>query len=262
MIDTLLIGGKGNIGSGLRTYLPRLNPDYRIVSVDLPGAEDRARHPEAQREFVALDVCGDEAGLRDLMEGRDLVVYLARKRGLGEMNAMTDLVFNAMMDACPKGLIIGSSSVHAVGGAYHPFDREPYKTIAERRFEDVEVWPDPLPVTLNSCPVGDYGLEKAYVEAWCQRLGAVGQDAVAARWGGINTENAMTSEVAYFSVWCHQEDSARFVDACFRTHRAGKLREGAHYYVISDNTHNIFDIKTSKREIGYVPMHDAERFYQ
>ena len=262
MIDTLLIGGKGRIGSGLRTYLPKLNPEYRITSADLPGAEDRATDPDAQRAFVDLDVSRSDEGLRDVLECRDLVVYLARKSGLGEMNAMTDLVFKAVMDVCPDALVIGSSSVHVTGAAYSPFEKEPYATIAARRFEDVDPWPDPLPATLNPCPTGDYGLEKAYVEAWCQRLGAIGQDAVAARWGGINVENAMTPEVGYFTVWCHQEDSARFVDACFETHRTGKLRRGAHYYVISDNTHNIFDIETARQEIGYKPTHDAEGFYR
>ncbi|SVD11390.1 uncharacterized protein METZ01_LOCUS364244, partial [marine metagenome] len=29
MIDVLLLGGKGQIGSGLRTYLPRLNSHYK-----------------------------------------------------------------------------------------------------------------------------------------------------------------------------------------------------------------------------------------
>ncbi len=261
MIDVLLIGGKGNIGSGLRTYLPRLDPDYRVTSVDLPGAMDRATDPDAHRLFVDLDVTDDYFGLRHALDGRDLVVYLARKGGLGEMNGMTDRVFPAVMEVCPDALIVGSSSVHATGGAYFPFKKEPYASIAERRFDDVDPWPERLPATLDPCPTGDYGLEKAYVEAWCQRLGAVGKSAVAARWGGINTQNAMTSEVAFFTVWCHQEDAARFVDACFKTHRAGTLRSGAHYYVISDNTYSIFDIETAREEIGYVPEHDAEVFY-
>ena len=261
MIDTLLIGGKGTIGSGLRTYLPKLDKSYRVTSVDLPGAVDQATDPAAHREFIDLDVTANDAGLRKALEGRDLVVYLARTDPLGDMNAMTDLVFRAVMDVCPEALMIGSSSVHATGGAYFPFLEEPYSSIAARRFEDVDPWPEPLSVMTEPCPTGDYGVEKAYVEAWCHRLGAVGQDAVAARWGGINPTNGRKDEVAYFTVWCHQEDSARFVDACFKTSRAGRLRPGAHYYVISDNTYNIFDIETTRREIGYKPQHDAESMY-
>ena len=40
--ETLLLGGRGQIGSGLRTYLPRLDTGYRFTSVDLPGAANRA----------------------------------------------------------------------------------------------------------------------------------------------------------------------------------------------------------------------------
>ncbi|HJP27843.1 MAG TPA: hypothetical protein QF694_03425, partial [Dehalococcoidia bacterium] len=115
MINVLLIGGKGTIGAGLRTYLPQLDSDYRVTSVDLPGADDRAIDPDAHREFVELDASTDDAELRRALEGRDLVVYLARKDPLSEMNAMTDLVFKAVMDVCPNAVVVGSSSVHATG---------------------------------------------------------------------------------------------------------------------------------------------------
>ena len=261
MINTLLIGGKGTIGSGLRTYLPKLDSDYQISSIDLPGATDKATDPVAHRDFIDCDVSTDDETLRQVLIGRDLVIYLARKDPLSDMNTMTDKVFNAITDVCPQAMIIGSSSVHSTGGAYFPFDHEPYSTIAERRFDDLAQWPEPLSVMTEPCPSGDYGLEKAYVEAWCHRLCAAGQDAVAARWGGINDANGKKDEVAYFTVWCHQEDSARFVDCCFKTSRAGRLRAGAHYYVISDNTYNIFDIETTKNEIGYEPIYDAESMY-
>lgn len=258
MINTLLLGGKGTIGSGLRTYLPILDPEYSVTSADLPGSPDKATHPDAHRQFLDLDVANDDAGLRKALEGRDLVVYLARLDPLSEMNAMTDRVFWAIMDVCPEAVVIGSSSVHATGGAYYGYTREDNSPIANRRFEEVNPWPEPLSVMTEPCPTGDYGVEKSYVEAWCHRLGAHGQSAVAARWGGINDTNGPKDEISYFTVWCHQEDSARFVDACYKTARAGKLRPSAHYYVISDNTYNIFDIETTRREIGYEPQHDAE----
>lgn len=258
MIDTLLIGGKGNIGAGLRTYLPRMNPEYAITSVDLPEAEDKATEADAQRSFAEMDVTADDAGLRKLLEGRDLVVYLARVRDLGEMNAMTDQVFRAILDVCPEAMVIGASSVHATGGRYTPFDKEPYKSIAAREFDKVQQWPEPLSAKSESWAWADYGLSKAYVEAWCRRLAVNGHSAVAARWGGINARNAMTKETAYFTVWCHQEDAAHFVDCCYKAHVNGTLVSGAHYYVISDNTYNIFDIETARKEIGYSPKYDAE----
>lgn len=261
MIDTLLIGGKGNIGAGLRTYLPKLDAEYRITAIDLEDAEDKSIDPESQQEFVYLDFLADDAEFRSVLEGRDLVVYLAQKRDLGEMNTMTDRVFRAVMDVCPNAMMVGSSSVHATGSAYVPFDKEPYKTIAAREFDKLERWPDPLPATLPSCPWSDYGLAKSYVEAWCRRFAANGHGAVAARWGGINARNGNREETAYFSVWCHQEDAARFVDCCYKAHVNGSLVSGAHYYVISNNTYNIFDIETPKLEIGYDPQWDAEEHF-
>jgi nucleoside-diphosphate-sugar epimerase len=258
LIDTLLIGGKGMIGAGLRTYLPKLDSDYRVVSADLPGAPDMATDPDAHRDYVELDASVDDDLLRKALEGRDMVVYLARKDPLHEMNAMTDRVFKAVMDVCPEAVMIGSSSVHATGAAYYGYTREENSPIANRRFDEVNPWPTPLSVMTEPCPTGDYGMEKAYVEAWCHRMGAQGQSAVAARWGGINATNGKKDEVSYFTVWCHQEDSARFVDACYKTARAGKLRPSAHYYVISNNTYNVFDIETTRREIGYGPQHNAE----
>ena len=56
MINTLLVGGRGAIGAGLRTYLPRLDALYQITAVDLPGAEDKATDRKAQRDYVDLDV--------------------------------------------------------------------------------------------------------------------------------------------------------------------------------------------------------------
>lgn len=258
LIDVLLIGGKGNIGAGLRTYLPKLDPEYRVTSIDLPGAVDQATDHDAQREFIEFDASVDDIALRSSLEGRNLVVYLARKDPLSDMNAMTDRVFKAFMDVCPEAVMIGSSSVHATGGAYYHLTHEESGPIAHRRFDEVDPWPEPLSVMTEPCPTGDYGVEKAYVEAWCHRLGAQGQSAVAARWGGINPTNGPKDEISYYTVWCHQEDSARFVDACYKTARAGMLRPSAHYYVISNNTYNIFDIETTRREIGYEPQHDAE----
>ena len=208
-----------------------------------------------------MRLSNDQEKLSEVLLDKDLIIYLARKDPLNEMNKMTDLVFKTAEKFNPNALIIGSSSVHATGGAYFPFLKEPYKTIASREFNKLETWPKLFNANIEPCPTGDYGLEKAYVESWCQRFAVTNMNAIAARWGGINIDNKMIDEVAYFTVWCHQEDSAKFVDNCYKTFVDGKLRSGAHYYVISRNKYSIFDIETPKKEIGYNPIHDAEIFY-
>ena len=260
--NVLLLGGHGTIGSGLRTYLPRLDARYRITSVDLPGAPDRATEPDAHREFIDLDIYAEPDALRTIMTDRDLVVYLARRGDLAEMNAMTDQVFAAALAQAEPPMMVGSSSVHAVDGLYNFHEQGFYWTLAERQFDRIDEWPERIPATVPAHAINDYGREKAHVEEWTQKMAARGHGAVAMRWGGINARNdARADERGYFAVWCHQEDAAQLVHRCFMAHRNGTLPSGAHYFVISDNTYNIFDIETPRSEVGYDPLHNAESFY-
>ena len=259
---TLLIGGHGTIGSGLRKYLPSLNDSYKIVSLDLPGSRDKAGVADAQHDAVEFDVSKSPGELKSLIQNFDLVVYLARKSPLDEMNAMTDVVFEAVLAQEHPPMIVASSSVHAVDGLYSFYDEshEDYWNIAERNFNLVDPWPKRISAKTSAHVVGDYSKEKEYVEKWCKRIALEGYSSVAARWGGINEHNAVADveERGYFSVWCHQEDSARFVHACYEAYLNNNLPSGAHYFVISDNDYNIFDIETPLNEIGYVSVHNAE----
>ncbi|MBT3606138.1 MAG: NAD(P)-dependent oxidoreductase [Candidatus Latescibacteria bacterium] len=261
MPNVLLIGGRGNIGSGLRTYLPKLDPTYQFTSVDLPGAPDKATATSAQDEFVYLDICAHPDQLSDFMQGRDLVVYLARKSPHEAMNQMTDLVFEALLKQNPVPMVIASSSIHAVDGAYS-VDEGVLSILSERRFDDIPQMPERMLTTLPATPDNPYAREKKHVEEWIQRVADRGHSAIAARWGGINAQNKMAQERGYFSLWCHQEDAAQFVHACYTTYKSGTLKSGAHYFVVSDNTYNIFDIEIQRQEIGYNPVHNSESFYE
>lgn len=261
-IEVALLGGKGTVGSGLRTYLPLFDSNYNFTIFDKYDSVDKSKNINQSDKFVDLDISIEGEKLKKYLIDKDIIIYLARVDPLDKMNQMTDVVFKSIGEVCPESLVIASSSVHATGGAYFPFEKEPYLSISKRNFSEIRKWPDLLSAYLEPCPTGDYGLEKAYVESWCQRFAATGKFAIATRWGGINDNNEMIDEVAYFSVWCHQEDSARFVDNCYKTFLDGKLRSGAHYYVVSNNTYNIFDIETPKNEIGYNPKYDSEIFYK
>ena len=262
VFKVLIIGGKGNIGSGLRTYLPRLDKRYQFVSVDLAGAEDKATEKDVPGQLIDLDIMAEKEKFKNLVCGKNLVIYLARKSPLDEMNRMTDYVFETVLAQEIPPMILAASSVHAVDDAYHFLQHGAYAQIADRQFDEIEFWPEPIPATLPACPLNDYGHEKAYVESWCKQLAKNGISAIAARWGGINARNsAIADEPGYFTVWCHQQDAARFVHSCFVSHLICQLPSGAHYFVISNNTYGIFDIETPKREVGYEPMHNAESFY-
>ncbi len=261
--STLLIGGRGTIGSGLRTYLPGMDGRYRFCSIDLPGAPDKAGDLGGEDRFVDMDIVEEPDRFRAMLSGFDLVVYLARQGDLAAMNRMTDLVFESVLAQEHRPLIVGSSSVHAVDDAYRFFESGAYALIAERRFDAIKHWPAPISAHLPACPINDYGHEKAHVEAWVKRATDQGNGALAVRWGGVNPDNTpIVEERGYFAVWCHQQDAAAMVHAAYTAHRNDLLPPARHYFVISDNTYNIFDIQTPKAEIGYQPRHNAETFFR
>lgn len=262
MHNVLIIGGRGNIGAGLRTYLPRFDPDYHVTTLDLPGSIDKATAPDAQRHYVDLDISSQPEALAEQMEGRDLVIYLARTGDLARMNALSDHVFDIVCAQQPVPMVVAASSVHACDGAYSVHEGE-WSVWAERRFEAFDTPPQRISSRIPACPVDDYGREKQHVEQLCEAMAAAGHSAVAARWGGINAANEVNvSEKGYFALWCHQEDAARFVHACYTSHLQGTLRSGAHYFVTSNNTYNIFDLTLPRQEIGYEPTHNAEDHYR
>jgi len=261
--NTLLIGGRGTIGSGLRRYLPEMDGRYRFCSIDLPGAQDRSAGLAKQTVFVDMDIVHQPQAFKTMLPGYDLVVYLARQGNYDFMRRMTDLVFKSILALDQMPMIVASSSVHAVDDAYRFFDNGAYALIADRRFEEITEWPSLISAQLPACPINDYGHEKAYVESWVKHASEAGCGALATRWGGINPDNTSISEErGYFAVWCHQQDAAALVHAAYEAYREGRLPPGRHYFVISANTYNIFDIQTPRNEIGYRPQHNGESFYR
>jgi len=150
LINVLLIGGRGNIGAGLRTYLPRIDDKYDVTSIDLPGSADKAGD-KVPGDLIDLDINEHPEQLAQLMQGRDMVVYLARRSPLAAMNTMTDLVFEALSQQSPMPLVVASSSVHACDGAYS-VDEDPWSTWAERRFDDLDPKPQQILSSIDACP--------------------------------------------------------------------------------------------------------------
>ena len=179
------------------------------------------------------------------------------------MHRMTDLVFEAVLAQDEPPMIVGSSSVHAVDGLYDFNQPGFFWTLAERQFGEITDWPERISAAVPAHPINDYGREKAHVEEWVQKVADLGHSAVAMRWGGVNPRKRRPRSGA--GLLCRlvppRGRPARLVHACFQRHCAGDLPSGAHYFAISDNTYNIFDIETPRREVGYDPVHNAETYY-
>lgn len=142
-IDVLIIGGRGTIGAGLRTYLPRLGR-YAITALDLPGSDDKAElngdyTPEIAKHttFVNADFVANPSVLKETMVSKDLVVYLARGLSLEPHKVMTDLVFKTLLSFPKPPMIVAASSVHATDGLY-TVNFGQRSILAERRFDKLK----------------------------------------------------------------------------------------------------------------------------
>ena len=136
-IEVLLLGGKGTIGTGLRKFLPQLDSRYKFTIVDFNDSDEKLENIDPKETFIHFDISNDSEKLKQTLLNKDLIIYLARKDPLNKMNEMTDLVFSSIQEVCSKALVIGSSSVHATGGAYFPFSKKPYSIIAKREFNKI-----------------------------------------------------------------------------------------------------------------------------
>ena len=140
-VKVLVLGGLGTVGSGLRTYMPLVSShNYEFTCVDLPFAEDKAPLNRVGTDLGSEKFYGDillePELLAKVLPGKDIVIYLARRNELEEMNAMTDQVFEACLAQPTPPFILCASSIHAVDGMYS-VDEGELSLIAERRFDEL-----------------------------------------------------------------------------------------------------------------------------
>jgi UDP-glucose 4-epimerase len=150
MVNVVVIGATGNVGTAVVEALRRSRVVERIVAV-------ARRLPEAEHEpdvtWVSADIARDDPTA--VMYGADALVHLASsfqptrdRRRTWESNVVGSLrVFEAARTV-GVGTIIHASSV----GAYSPFD----PTDPDRRVE--ESW------RTDAIPTAAYGTQKSYLE--------------------------------------------------------------------------------------------------
>jgi NAD+ dependent glucose-6-phosphate dehydrogenase len=232
----LLTGAAGRIGTAFReAYGAR----YRFRLADL-RTDALADTPGADHEVVRLDVSEADA-CREACAGIDTVIHLAAdpspeadwESSLLPNNIQGVLnVFRAASEAnCRR--VVFASSVHAVGG-----------------LQDGEAIADDAPPR----PVNLYGASKAFGEAVAATYSAAGLSGIAIRIG------------AYDAPWFHERGDATAAMAYVSARDLNDLlvrcieTEAIPYAVvagISDNARKRFDLKQTRRLLGYAPRDDG-----
>lgn len=222
-------------------------------------AGDRSLEVPEERFFLA-DLSDYEA-LVAAMRGVDTVVQMAadpRHDGPWESILASNVVGvrNVFEAARCSGVrrVIYASSVMVSWGYQQD---EPYRAIAECRFDDVDLaslrivsheWP--------SRPTDLYSSSKVWGEALGRYYAEVhGLSVVCLRIGWVNAVDTPAAQPGMSGVWCSQRDVVQMVVRAIEA--PDDLRFDV-FYAVSDNRFRWVDTDHARERIGYVPRDSAE----
>ena len=248
MQKVLVTGMSGKIGTAVRA---RLEGKYELSALnrrDVPGIPT---HQADVSDFEAI---------RPAFEGKDAVIHLSGALGRASIDELLNVnvrgtynVYEASLQAGVKRVVFASSTTTIVN--YEK--EEPYKAIAEGRYDDV---PDPIPLITADSPVRPQYIYSC-TKLWGEDLGRYysdnhGLSIICLRFGLANEEGRPTN-TRMFAVWQSMRDAAQSVQCCL------EAPEDMMYGIFTFNSNNKWsyrDIEPSIRLLGYKPQDSADDF--
>lgn len=245
----LITGASGLIGGVL---LDGLAHRYDVQGVDrsqgprVTTVADSRRLEQLTAAFDGVDTVIDLAANADANAGWDDVC--------ANNLAATLNAFEAARLTRVRRLVYASSN-HAVGLAEHD---QPYASILAGRYAGLD--PASIPRLAAQAPVrpdGPYGIGKVFGEAIARHHAETyGISALCLRIGSVNRDDRPTSP-RQFSIWLSHRDLVQLVQCCLAA--PDSVRFGI-YFGVSANRWRIWEIENARRELGYEPRDDAERW--
>ena len=243
----LITGMSGLIGRAVRR---RLEPRARLTALnrgDVPGV------PTVRADLADLDA------IRPAFEGRETVIHLAAKAGdrhtweeLRDTNVIgTRNVLEAARLAGCRRVVFASSGATVAG-----WEREePYRAIAEGRYEDVPADWVRIRHDMATRPSGPYASTKVWGEALARHYAdSFGLSVIVLRIGFVAADDRPVAPRT-FSVWCSQRDVVGAIE------RAVDLDDAVRYdifFVQSDNKWGYRDLSHGREVLGFAPQDAAE----
>lgn len=245
----LVTGMSGLIGAALRR---RLEGRHELRALNRREVPDVPTH--------AADIADGEA-IAPAFAGIDTVVHLA---AIADLHADYDAVrrhnldgtyhvFEAARAAGVRRVVYASSGAVVAG-----YEREePFKALAEGRYDAV---PERWPVLTHTDPVrpaGLYGCSKVWGEALARRYAdAAAMSMLCVRIGHV-TPGDRPESARDFSIWCSQDDIARLLEACI----AAPPELGFDvFFGVSDNRWSYRDMSHPREVLGFTAQHRAEDY--
>lgn len=246
-MNILVTGMSGLIGGLARE---RLESQGRLSALNRQAVDGI---PTTQADLADYDA------IRPAFDGQEVVVHLAAKAGdsftwdeLLQTNIVgTRNVLEAANDAGCKRVIFASSGATVAGWE----QVEPYKSLAEARYDDVlGEWPM-IRHDMATRPRGVYGATKVWGEAICRHYAnTTAVSVLCIRIGFVNAADR-PSRPRDFAVWCSQRDITEAIERCVFAPTE------LNFDVLFANSRNRWgyrDLKHAEEAVGFVPQDCAE----
>lgn len=247
IVNILVTGMSGLIGGLVRT---RLESQAELSALN--------RQPVHGIRTTQADLADYDA-IRPAFDGQEVVVHLAAKAGenftwdeLLQTNVVgTRNVLKAADNAGCRRVIFASSGATVAGWE----QVEPYKALAEARYDDVPAEWSLIRHDMATRPRGVYGATKVWGEAiGCHYANTTSLSVLCIRIGYVNAADR-PSRPRDFAVWCSQRDITEAIERCVFA------PAGIKYDVLFANSRNRWgyrDLTHAEEAVGFVPRDAAE----
>lgn len=262
-LKVLVTGATGHVGSSVYLRLAEQPERYDVFALDrtrafsqrLPQRNSHITIPDDH--FFGSDLADYDA-VRQAVEGMDVVVHLGADPGddgsweslLNNNVVGTYNVFEACRDGGVPRVVAASSIMVSQGQR----EQEPYKSIVDKRFDDV---PQDYPMITPETPAEPRGIYGA-TKVWAESLARVyahshGMSCICIRIGQVERDRPRPPHGHDFFV--SQRDIAQMMECAVNA--GEELRFGI-FYGISNNDWRWMDIEDARQKLGYAPLDRAE----
>ena len=262
-IKILVTGAMGHIGSS--TYLTLAEQPERYDVYALDRTRDFSQRLPQRNAHLAIDDdhffaadLADYDAVRAAVEGMDVVVHLGADPGddgswqsLRDNNVIgTYNIFEACCDAGVSRVVAASSIMVSQGHR----EQEPYRSIVEKRWDDI---PDEYPMITPDMPAEPRGLYGA-TKVWTESLARVyahskGLSCICIRIGQVERDRPRPPNG--HDIFVSQRDIVQIIE---RSINADSDLRFDIFYGMSNNDYRWTDIEHAREVVGYEPQDRAE----
>lgn len=259
----LVTGATGHIGSSAYLALAAKEDQYEVHGLDRQRTFSQ-RVPQHNKDLQIPDErfhladLADYSAIQRAVTDMDVVVHLGADPGddgsweslLNNNLIGTYNVFAACKEAGVQRIVAASSIMVSDGHR----KQEPYKSIYDKRFDDVPVNFPMISPEIPAEPRGLYGATKVWAESLARVYAHThGLSCICIRIGQVERDRPRPPHG--HDIFVSQRDIVQLIECCINADEALRFEI---FYGMSNNDWRWTDIENARQQVGFVPQDRAE----